>query len=139
MAMIDDNLTDEETLKDFSQKIDSKIEGYHAEVKNAHGYVKMQCALRFVLFSIVSLAYVFDWYLFDLFLFLGLVVLIFPFDFYHLFIEKLIEYNAQTLEGRQKLNAVDTNKELTNLNKRLKILEDSLDALKASNLKQERI
>jgi len=50
--------------------------------------------------------------------------LVFPTSFFDVFIQKLLEYNTQTLEERQRLNATEANKHFEKIYDKLQIKKD---------------
>lgn len=86
------------------------------DIKSAmklNGFVKfIKISLAFLIF--ISYAF-FEQWLTEIIVISVIISLILPLGFFDVFIQKLLEYNTQTIEERQSLNAQETNEHFENI------------------------
>jgi c-di-AMP phosphodiesterase-like protein len=76
--------------------------------KKIFGLVKL-LKISLALLVLISYFFLSEW-LTEIIIISVVVILIFPLDYFDVFIQKLVEYNTQKLEERQTLNANEANK-----------------------------
>ena len=93
-------------------------------LSNIVRYIKLALAI------IIIVSYLFFDYNPKILIIIAIILLLIsPYGFMHNFLQELIKYNTSTLEYSQKLNAEETNYALTQINDKIKILENKIDIL----------
>mgnify|MGYP005750409087 CR=1 FL=1 len=95
----------------------SHLESEIQTAMNLSGWAKF---IKVALAILVVLSYFFfkDW-LIEIIVIAVVVALIFPLGFFDVFIQKLLEYNTQTIEERQILNANEANNHFEKIYKKI--------------------
>jgi hypothetical protein len=100
------------------------------EIKTATSFTLIVKWLKMILAIAIVYSYFYDNdYLIDL-LVIGVVIsLILPLGFFDVFIQKLIEYNTQSVEERQLLNATEANKHFERAFQKIEHLNENIKDL----------